>query len=78
MVLIVCLPDPRPHGALSCHDCPLIYEVPAYYFTGMDLATCPKRKTCPCGFDPVMYNGCRYDKPAKQNPWNVVENRKEE
>ena len=72
-MVIVCLKDPRPHGALSCHGCPLIHEVPAYYFTGMDLATCPKTKTCPCGFDPVMYNGCRYDTPVKQNRWYTTE-----
>ena len=60
---IVNLKDPRPHGSLDCLGCPLIYEVPAAYYEGMDLNTCEKRKSCPCGFKPTLYVGCYYDMP---------------
>jgi len=56
--------DPRPHGILDCHECPAICEVPASYYTGMDLKTCAKCKICPCGFDPVIYRGCIHERPT--------------
>lgn len=49
------IPEPN---AGDCVGCPAIYEVPVSYYSGMDLATCPKRKSCPCGFDPMFYRGC--------------------
>ena len=68
MPLIYNLQDPRPHGSCSCIDCPAIYERPAGYYEGMDLATCPKVKSCPCGFNPLLYWGCIHERREKEIP----------
>jgi hypothetical protein len=47
---MICIPEPHKG---DCNGCPAIYEVPAGYYSGIDLATCPKSQTCPCGFEPL-------------------------
>ena len=59
--------DPRPGGIVDCNNCPAISEVPAFYFMGMDLRTCAKRKICPCGFDPVHRRGCIHERSTHNN-----------
>ena len=52
---MICFPEPT-QG--DCEGCPATYESPIGYYTGMDLNTCPKRLTCPCGFDPLSGGQC--------------------
>ena len=60
--MIIGLRDPRPMGAFSCNGCPRRYKVKAYWADGIDPKDIPDVDSCPCGFDPIMYRGCYFDK----------------
>jgi hypothetical protein len=44
----------------KCPNCPNKFPVPTAYYEGMDLDTCPKVESCPCGMNPEEYVGCIY------------------